>query len=88
MKESKAQLSARHVLARNVRRLREQQGLSQERLAEAAGFHRTYVSQIERAVLNIAIDNIERLALRLGVEPRVLLDARPLLQQSRAGEDA
>lgn len=87
MNENNEHLSARQVLAKNVRRLREQKGLSQERLAEAAGFHRTYVSQIERAVLNIAIDNIERLAGQLGVEPRVLLDARPLTQQAEVRKD-
>jgi transcriptional regulator with XRE-family HTH domain len=42
--------------------------MSQEALAEAAGFHRTFVSQIERQKNNISIDNIERLARALGVD--------------------
>ena len=55
-------------LAENIRQVRLAQGMSQEALAEAAGFHRTFVSQIERQKNNISIDNIERLARALGVD--------------------
>lgn len=59
---------ARARAAANIRRLRTDQGLSQEQLAEAAEFHRTYVSQLERCVTNISIDGLERLARALGVD--------------------
>jgi len=59
---------ARARAAANLRRLRTDQGLSQEQLAEAAEFHRTYVSQLERCVTNISIDGLERLAQALGVD--------------------
>ena len=42
-------------------------GLSQEMLAELAGFHRTYVSQVERRVANTTADNVQRLADVLAV---------------------
>ncbi|MDR3742690.1 MAG: helix-turn-helix transcriptional regulator [Terracidiphilus sp.] len=58
---------ARATLARNLRRLRAQQGMSQEQLADLAGLHRTYVGSVERGERNISIDNIERLAIALGV---------------------
>ena len=67
------QTTSRAILAGNLRRLREAEGLSQERLAEVAGFHRTYVSQIEREQSNITIDNLERLAETLGVSTSLLL---------------
>ncbi|MGN7726465.1 helix-turn-helix domain-containing protein [Luteimonas sp. 22616] len=59
---------ARRRISENLRRLRKAKGLSQEQLAESAGFHRTYESQIERCVTNVSIDGLERLAQALGVD--------------------
>lgn len=58
---------ARVAFGRQVRHLREERGLSQERLAELAGIHRTYMSDIERGERNIGLDNILALARALGV---------------------
>ncbi|MBK60364.1 MAG: transcriptional regulator [Pseudomonas sp.] len=60
--------SARYRISYNLKRLRTAQGLSQEKTAELADFHRTYVSQLERCVTNISIDGLERLANALGVD--------------------
>jgi transcriptional regulator with XRE-family HTH domain len=59
--------SARVLLASNVQQLRLEKGLSQEKLAELAGFHRTYVSQLERHRANTAVDAIQALAETLSV---------------------
>lgn len=59
--------SLRRVLASNLRELRAMQGLSQERLADIAGLHRTFVGAVERCERNISLDNIERLARALSV---------------------
>ena len=52
---------------KRLRMTRQKKGISQERLAELAGLHRTYVSSVERGERNISLLNIERLATALGV---------------------
>jgi transcriptional regulator with XRE-family HTH domain len=50
-----------------LREIREEAGVSQEKLAEQAGVHRTYVSSVERGKRNVSLVNIERFAAALGV---------------------
>lgn len=64
---------ARRILAANLKGLRAARGWSQEQLAFEAGLHRTFVAHVERGVRNISLDNIERLAVALGVAPSALL---------------
>jgi transcriptional regulator with XRE-family HTH domain len=61
-------------LGRNVRRLREEKGWSQEDYADRAGIHRTYVSDIERGRRNPTVTVVEKLAKPLGVRAGELLD--------------
>ena len=46
--------------------------MSQEKLAELSGLHRTYIGMIERAEKNITLSNIEKIALALGLKIRDL----------------
>jgi transcriptional regulator with XRE-family HTH domain len=55
-----------------VRELRLARGISQERLAELAELHRTYVSSLERGQRNVSLENIHALARALGVAVRDL----------------
>lgn len=61
-------------LARNLKRLREEKGWSQEDLADEAGLHRTYVSGLERQVRNPTIQILERLAKALVVKASALIE--------------
>lgn len=71
--QSQRKVSARALLAANLVSLRRTKELSQEALALEAGLHRTFVAHVERQARNISLDNIERLAGALGVEPFELL---------------
>jgi transcriptional regulator with XRE-family HTH domain len=56
-----------------LRRLRKEKGLSQEGLAAESGFHRTYISLLERGLKSPSLSTIERLAKSFDVEPHYLL---------------
>ncbi|GGE97851.1 helix-turn-helix domain-containing protein [Sphingomonas prati] len=66
-------MDVRTRLGRNVRRLREEKGWSQEAFAHEADIHRTYVSDIERGARNPTILIVQKLAVPLGVTAGELL---------------
>lgn len=61
-------------LGRNLRRLRQEKGWSQEAFAFEADLHRTYISDLERGARNPTITVVEKLAKALGVTAGELLD--------------
>lgn len=56
------------VFGTNVRKYRNELGLSQEKLAEKSGLHRTYVSDIERFRRSISLENIQKIANALEID--------------------
>ncbi len=61
------------ALGQAVRTLRLGRQYSQERLAEAAGLHPRYVSDVERGRRNVSMVNIDRLARALSVDLATLM---------------
>ena len=57
----------------NIRRIREERGLSQEKLAGLAGIHRVYMGQVERGEKNIGVVNLEKIAKALNVSMKILV---------------
>lgn len=60
------------VFGSNVRHYRELKGISQEKLAEMSGLHRTYISDIERFQRSISLSNVQKIADALGIETHLL----------------
>ncbi len=57
------------VFGSNVRHYRELKGISQEKLAELSGLHRTYISDIERFQRSISLSNVQKIADALEIDP-------------------
>lgn len=67
-------MNLRRVVARNLRRIRDETGVTQEELAHRSGLNRNYVGMIERCENAPTVDVIEKLAEALGVAPGRLFD--------------
>jgi len=66
-------LDPRKAFGNAVRRLRTSQAISQEKLAEMSGIHRTYIGDVERGLRNIALINMTKIAHALGIRLSVLI---------------
>ena len=66
-------MELRRIVAQNLRRLRQDRGLSQEELAGQAELNRNYVGMIEREENAPTVDTLEALAKVLKVQPEELL---------------
>jgi len=73
-------------VGRRIRELRQKKGWSQEKLAEEAGLHRTYIGQVERGEKSIGVENLFRLAAALGVQPATILGAAPTADGGHTAE--
>jgi CheY-like chemotaxis protein/DNA-binding XRE family transcriptional regulator len=60
-------LAIEKLLGQSVRNWRHQLEIPQEDLARRAGFHRSYISDIERGERNVSLKSIEKLADALGI---------------------
>ena len=67
-------MDVRARIGRNMKRLRDAKGWSQEELADRAGIHRTYVSGVERGVRNPTATVLEKLAVALEAKRSALVD--------------
>ena len=61
-------MDIKKVFANNVKKYRNSLGISQEKFAERAGLHRTYISAVESQRRSISLDNIQKIADALGID--------------------
>lgn len=73
MGRSPSKHEAAEVFGARMRSRRQALEWSQEKLAEQAGLHWTYVGSVERGERNLSLLNIVRLAHALGVDPGELV---------------
>lgn len=66
-------MDMRRLVGRNVRRIRQEKGLTQERFAERSGFSQQYISDLERGRRNPTVVTVYELAQALGVSHLELL---------------
>jgi transcriptional regulator with XRE-family HTH domain len=60
-------MDMRKLVGKNVKRIREKKGLTQERLAEISGFSQQYISGVEQGRRNPTVITLYELAASLGV---------------------
>lgn len=63
-----ASMDMRRLVGRNVRSIRLEKGLTQEKFAEQSGFTQQYMSDLERGLRNPTIVSLYEIALALGVD--------------------
>jgi len=69
-------MDMRKLVGENIRRFRLEKGLTQEDLAEQAGFSQQYISGLERGMRNPTVVTLFEIGQVLGVLPRDLVDRK------------
>ena len=62
------------IIGQRIRSYRTQKGLSQEKLAELAGCHPTYIGQLERGEKNVTLESVEKIASAMDISLSELFD--------------
>ena len=78
-----SQSSPEAAFGQVLRQIRARHSLSQDELAFRAGYHRTYIGQLERGEKSPSLRTIYNLAKTLGVAPSALLRRVEHLLSSR-----
>lgn len=68
-------MDIKDIIAKNIKSIRKEQWIGQEKLADLAGIHRTHISLIERGQSNMTIEVLEKIAKALGVVIQDLVKA-------------
>lgn len=81
IRKPSGQLTA--VLADNLRDFRRARNISQEKLAELCGLHRTYIGSVERCERNVTLSTLEVFAAVLKTTVPELLTSKGTPEKAR-----
>lgn len=70
------------ILARRLRALRAERGLSQEEFADRCDLHRTYIGAIERGERNVTLNTLHSIARALGTSSAELISENQFAKDS------
>lgn len=62
------------TIGRKLRHYRQEQGYSQEALADRAGLHPTYIGQVERGEKNITVETFSKITTALDIPITAVFD--------------
>ena len=68
--------ASKAILSKNIKSLRHERGIAQERLGLESGVDRTLVSKIERQIANPSLEILTKIAAQLQVTVTELLTKR------------
>ena len=74
----------RQVVARNLRRIRQDRSLTQEELSFRAEVDRSYISQLENGQYAASVEMLAKLAKALNVEPAAFFEPPPKRARRRS----
>jgi transcriptional regulator with XRE-family HTH domain len=57
------------IFGEELQKIRKEKGLSQEQLGFESGYHRTYISQLERGIKSPSLKTIFRISEALKIQP-------------------
>ena len=66
-------MNAEKILGQILQEIRQERGLSQEQLGFESGYHRTYISLLERGMKSPSLNTILRLSMALKVPASEIL---------------
>ncbi|MDG1159153.1 MAG: helix-turn-helix transcriptional regulator [Flavobacteriales bacterium] len=62
------------TIIKNIKRLREEKGLSQEQMAEALEMSTSGYNNVERGSVDVCVSRVEQIAVLLNVQPAALFE--------------
>lgn len=72
-KEGKIPVNIEKIFGEELQKFRKEKGLSQEQLGFESGYHRTYISQLERGIKSPSLKTIFRISKALQTQPSKLI---------------